>query len=95
MRTTFFTRLWLRYSDIALLALLATLLPPITKEGRWCPWTMTTMMVVVMNVLHKEVMVSIGSTSAMLRSELVGFSLFFSFWCFMPKGEKLEGSILF
>ena len=56
---------------------------------------MTTMMVVVMNVLHKEVMVSIGSTSAMLRSELVGFSLFFSFWCFMPKGEKLEGSILF
>jgi hypothetical protein len=37
----------------------------------------------------------IGTTSMKMRSELVDFSLFFSFWCFMPKGDKLEGSILF
>jgi hypothetical protein len=37
----------------------------------------------------------IGTTSKKMRSELVDISRFFSFWCFMPKGEKLEGSNLF
>jgi hypothetical protein len=46
-------------------------------------------------VMLLAVMISIGRTSKKkMRSEWLA-SLFFSFWCLMPKGEKLDGSIIF
>ena len=36
-------------------------------------------------------MILIGTPSKRMRSECYFFLLFFSFWCFMPKGEKIRG----
>ena len=53
------------------------------------------MMVVVRRVLQVlvellEGMMSIGTPSKKMRSEYWSFFFFFSFWCFMPKGEKIR-----
>ena len=40
-------------------------------------------------------MMSIGTPSKRVRSECWFFFFFFSFWCFMPKGEKIRGVINF
>ena len=36
-------------------------------------------------------MMSIGTPSKKMRSKCWSFFFFFSFWCFMPKGEKIRG----
>ena len=75
------------------------LLLPLTSRGELCfQTTRMMMMMMTMTMAAMVVMVLTRRTSRrMMRSSCISLSSFLSFWCLLPKGEKMirEGTTYF